>query len=63
MSKPIYRVKATGEFVIPSGVRITKIGQESPPKMVQQYELLNQDFLPSGITREFLPEELEIFRQ
>lgn len=62
MSKPIYRVKATGEFVIPWGVTLTKIGQGNAPKMVQKYEFL-QDFRPSGITQEFLSEELEIFRQ
>lgn len=63
MSKPIYRVKATGELVIPWGVTITKIGQRNPPRTAQKYEFLNQDLHPSGITQEFLPEELEIFRQ
>lgn len=63
MSKPIYRVKATGKFVIPWGVTITKIGQGNSPKTAQKYEFLNQDFHPTGSTQEFLPEELEIFRQ
>jgi len=62
MSKPRYRVKATGEFVIPWGVTITKIGQENSPKTVQKYEFLDQDFMPTGITQEFLLEELEIIR-
>lgn len=63
MSKPIYRVKATGKLVIPWGETITKIGQGSPPQKAQKYEFLNQDFIPTGITQAFLPEELEIFRQ
>ena len=62
MSKSIYKVKATGEFVIPWGVTITKINQENSPKTAQKYVFLNQDFMPTGITQEFLLEELEIFR-
>ncbi len=63
MSKSIYRVKATGKLVIPWSVTITKIGQGNASKTAQKYEFLNQDFMPTGITQEFLPEELEIFRQ
>lgn len=62
MSKLIDRVKATGELVIPWSVTITKIGQRDAPKMAQKYEFLSQDFMPTGITQQFSPEALEIFR-
>ncbi len=57
--KTIYKVKSTGKFVIQSGwsMRATS----SKIKACNTYELLNQDYEPTGETVQVLPDDLEEF--
>jgi hypothetical protein len=59
--KPRYKVKLTGEIVIPCGYNLT-IEQGIGSEITDTYELLDQDGMPTGKTKEFPPEELEVLQ-
>jgi len=57
--KTLYRVKSTGQFVIQSGsiMRATRSGLQ----VFNTYDLLNQDYEPTGKTVQVSPDDLEEF--
>ncbi|MBD2545198.1 hypothetical protein [Planktothricoides raciborskii] len=57
--KTLYRVKSTGQFVIQSGwsMRATR----SEIQACTTYELLNQDYEPTGEMVQVSPDDLEKF--
>ena len=57
--KPIYKVKETGEIVIPCGQDLV-IKRGTSLEITNTYELLDRDGMPTGEIKAFSPEELEI---
>ena len=59
MGKKRYRVKSTGEIVIPCGLGLA-IEQGISSRTTDQYELVNQYGELTGKIKEFSPGELEL---